>query len=155
MDQETEGKRIIEVGGVKMEIDLRHAKVVENFKIGDNVKLLKKSYGDTFNSYPGVIVSFDNFKERPTIIVAYLEETWQGGVKLAYINRDSKDFELCLMSRDEMVIDKVSVLDQFDRQIAGKERELADLKSQKTYFLERFNRYFETGEAIERALGSR
>ncbi len=33
-----ENKRIIEVAGVKMEIDLRTAKKIENFKVGDNVK---------------------------------------------------------------------------------------------------------------------
>ena len=36
---ENENKRIIEVNGVKMEIDLRQAKVIDNYKVGDYVKV--------------------------------------------------------------------------------------------------------------------
>lgn len=34
-----ENKKIIEVNGIKMEIDLREAKIINNYKVGDSVKL--------------------------------------------------------------------------------------------------------------------
>ena len=78
-------KTIIEINGVKMEIDLRQATVVENFKVGDKVKVLIKTYNDSFQSHVGTIVGFDAFKERPTIILAYLANdygsAWCGGNK--------------------------------------------------------------------------
>ena len=57
-----EQKRIIEVNGVKMEIDLRNAKVVENYKVGDYVKVLIKEY-NSYKSYIGNIIGFDNFEK--------------------------------------------------------------------------------------------
>ena len=69
-----DNKRVVEIGGVKLEVDLRHARVIENFKIGDTVKVLLKKYGDSYESHLGVIVGFDNFKERPTIVIAHVED---------------------------------------------------------------------------------
>ena len=43
-------KRIIEIDGMKVEVDLRHAKRVDTFKVGDNVKILDKSYEDSHRS---------------------------------------------------------------------------------------------------------
>lgn len=37
---ENENKRIIEVNGVKMEIDLRQAKVIDNYKVGDKAGIM-------------------------------------------------------------------------------------------------------------------
>ena len=41
-----EEKRIIEVNGIKMEVDLRNAKRIDQFKVGDSVKVLVKSYSE-------------------------------------------------------------------------------------------------------------
>ena len=41
--------REIEIGGIKMQIDLRQAKRIDTFKVGDSVKILKK--GDRNSSY--------------------------------------------------------------------------------------------------------
>ena len=38
---------IIEINGLKLEIDLRSAKRIDSFRVGDNVKILRKDY----NSY--------------------------------------------------------------------------------------------------------
>ena len=37
-----EEKRIVEIDGVKIEVDLRTAKRVDSYKVGDNVKILEK-----------------------------------------------------------------------------------------------------------------
>ena len=46
-------KKIVEIDGIKLEIDMRTAKRIDQFKVGDKVKILVKKY-DTF-------VLFHNF----------------------------------------------------------------------------------------------
>lgn len=140
----TDEKRIIEVGGVKLEVDLRYAKQIESYKVGDNVKVLLKEYSDTFKSYPGVIVGFDNFVQRPTIVIAYLNMGYdKAEVKFLYLTVDSKDAEICPMIGDELAVNKISAVQMLDRDIERKEQELQELKRRKDYFLQNFGRYFE------------
>lgn len=49
MDQ----KRIIEVNGVKLEVDLRNARRVDEFRVGSPVKVLVKNYS-TYESHFGM-----------------------------------------------------------------------------------------------------
>ena len=35
-----EEKRLVEINGIKMEVDMRSARRVDTFKVGDNVKVL-------------------------------------------------------------------------------------------------------------------
>ena len=46
-------KRIIEINGVKLEVDLSQARVVENYRIGDNVKILQNEYGSSWTDKKG------------------------------------------------------------------------------------------------------
>ena len=80
------GKRVVEINGVKMEVDLRSATTqeVNTYKVGDQVKVLIKDYS-SWKDYPGTIVGFDNFKQRPTIIIAYLER-YNSDIRFAYFN---------------------------------------------------------------------
>ena len=64
-----ENMRTIEVNGIKMEVDMRYARRIDCFKVGDTVKVLDKRSGKN-EMKPGVITDFANFKELPTIIVA-------------------------------------------------------------------------------------
>lgn len=141
---EDQYKRIVEVGGVKIEVDLRTAKKVDNFKVGDPVKVLKKSYGDTFNSYFGMIVGFDQFKTLPTIIVAYMDPSYGSNspLKFEYINSASKDVEICASDSADLGIDKSDIIARLDNEIAKKEVEVAEVRKKKVYFLEHFGRYF-------------
>ena len=150
---ENENKRIIEINGVKLEVDLRNAKVIENFKIGDNVKVLEKTYSD-YKSHPGIIIGFDNFKERPTIVIAYLKSSYGGdpNIEFLYLNKDSKDFEICPMLNMESIIERNRAIEMLDRKITEKETELAKLKSEKEYFLDKFGQYFEAQKAIDNIL---
>ena len=43
-----DNKRIVEIDGVKIEVDLRKAKRVDSFQVGDNVKILEKKYNDDY-----------------------------------------------------------------------------------------------------------
>ena len=58
-----ENKRIVEIDGVKIEVDLRSAKRIDTFKVGDNVKVLCKDYNNQFKVKPGIITDFANFTD--------------------------------------------------------------------------------------------
>jgi hypothetical protein len=143
----TEQTRVIEVNGVKLEVDLRDARVIDQFKVGDSVKILVASYSDKYTSHLGVIVGFDDFKNRPTIIVAYLEVDYNGAtIKFAYIHKDSKDVEIAPINTWDVPFKKHEVVDKIDKEIAKKEGELKELESKKQYFLHMFGKYFEDHE---------
>lgn len=130
---------IIEINGIKMEVDLRSAKKIETYKIGDNVKVLVKEYS-TYASYPGVIIGFDGFAQLPTITVCYLKTGYNAEVKFVYVNSETKDIEIVHMTdADKMELNLAP--EQLDREILKKEAEIADLKAKKAYFLENFNRH--------------
>ena len=136
---------IIEVSGVKLEVDLREAKKIEKYRVGDNVKVLKKGQysSDTYKSYPGVIVGFDAFKERPTIVIAYLDVDYSSAkVGFLYLNKDSSDVEICPMIGEDVVINKTTAIEALDREIIKKQQELQDLEMKKKYFLDNFGKYF-------------
>ncbi|MDH7956462.1 hypothetical protein [Listeria monocytogenes] len=50
-----EEKRMVEINGIKMEIDMRTAVRVDEFKVGDNIKVLDKNYSNQ-KIHDGVIV---------------------------------------------------------------------------------------------------
>ena len=138
-----EEKRIIEVNGVKLEIDLRTAKVIDRFQIGDPVKVLTKTYSG-YASHLGMIVGFDEFKDHPTIIIAYVKAEYSSAnIEFAYLNSESKDIEVCVVNEWDMPYTKGDITDKMDREIAKKEEELRELKEKKNYFLHMFGKYFE------------
>lgn len=141
---ENTDKKIIEVNGVKMEVDLRQCRVIENYRCGMPVKVLRKKYGNDFISSPGMIVGFDNFQARPTIIIAYLQVEY-GSVELGFIyfNSDTKDIEICPMNPKDFPLKKSDAVSYFDREIAKKEAELEEIKSKKNYFLSEFGKTFQ------------
>ena len=57
-----ENKRIIEINGVKLEVDMSTAKKIDEYRVGDNVKVLKKDYSGNYDVLAGVIVEFVNLK---------------------------------------------------------------------------------------------
>jgi hypothetical protein len=73
----TETNKIIEINGVKFEVDGRTATLrqIDTIRIGARVKVLKKKYGDDYEVHHGVVVGFEPFKEAPTFIIAYIETT--------------------------------------------------------------------------------
>jgi hypothetical protein len=136
--------RVVEINGVKMEIDLRTAKTIENYKVGDNIKVLIKEYSD-YKSYAGVIVGFDEFVTLPTIIIAYLKLEYSSAeIKFVYINAQSKDVEICASNEKEIPFEKGRVLEMMDKKITEAEVSIVDLKNKKEYFLNNFNAYFKS-----------
>lgn len=137
-------KKIIEINGVKLEVDLSQARVVSNYRIGDSVKVLRKEYNNKFISHPGVIVGFDNFKNLPTIVVAYLKVSYSdANIEFVYLNNDTEDVEICPATDTELPYDRSRVIGLFDRQIEEEKVKLEDLISKKSYFVESFGHYFD------------
>ena len=135
--------RIIEINGVKIEVDLRTAQNIESYKIGDNVKVLIESYSGNFNSYPGVIIGFDNFQKLPTIIISYLDINSDDKIRFVVFNSKTEKIEICPANYNVIPFEKSRVLELIDGEIIRKEEALKDLRSKKEYFLNNFNKYFE------------
>ena len=136
-----ESKRIIEIDGVKVEIDLRTAKRVDSFKVGDNIKILDKEY-DTYKVKPGIIVDFAEFQELTTIVIAVFEEgSWSStpNISFIYYNKNtSKKVEIVSCSEDEIKVSKEGVIERFEREIQKKKNEYEDLKNKLEYFKTHF-----------------
>lgn len=134
-------KRIIEVNGVKLEVDLSTARKVEEYRIGDVVKVLIKEYG-TYKSHAGTIVGFDPFKERPTIIIAYLTDTHEPDVKFVYFHKDSVEIEICPACADDLSFSKESVVESMNRKIAKLKVEVSDIEQRRDFFMDKFSHHF-------------
>jgi hypothetical protein len=144
-----EKKTIIEVSGVKFEVDLRTARRIENIKVGDLVKILKKEYS-SHSVHPGVVVGFEPFQKLPTIVIAYVELSWNSSdLKFLHFNAETKDHEV-LLAGEEFDLDRDQILKSFDKAIDTKQRELQDLESKRKYFETKFRQYWSPVHLIER-----
>lgn len=144
-----EEKRIIEVGGVKMEVDLRHAKIIDSFKVGDTVKVLTKNYSG-YTSHVGMIVGFDQFQNLPTIVIAYLKVDYSSSaIEFVYINSETKDVEICQINDWDIPYSKQQIIDRMNREIDKKQEELRELEVKKSVFLNMFGKYFDNKPNIE------
>ena len=141
---------VIEISGVKLEVDLRTAIRIDQLRIGDRVKVLVKTYSD-YRIYPGTIVGFEPFEKLPTIIIAYLEVDYSGAnVKFVHFNANTKDTEVVKAIDDDILeIDKPVALAGFDREIEKKRAELQDLEAKRAYFLANFQAYWPQFAPIE------
>jgi hypothetical protein len=137
-----EDKRIVEINGVKFEIDLRTAKQISEYRIGDKIKVLTKGY-NCYESNPGVVVGFDDFIKLPTIIIAYMKKEYNAAPLLfAYINAETKDIEICPAGDDVALFDKADIEYRMNREIEEAENKLKDLISRRDYFLGKFGEIF-------------
>jgi len=136
-------KRVVEINGVKIEVDLRTAKRVDSFKVGDHVKVLKKEYS-SYKSYLGVIIGFDEFLQLPSLVVAYLDITYSGvSIHFLTINAETKEIEICPCQDEDLVFEKSDILGNFDREIEKKREEIRDIERKKNYFIHHYSKYFE------------
>lgn len=136
---------IIEINGVKLEVDLRNAKRIDQLQIGSRVKCLaKSSYGGEMTTKPGIVVGFEPFPSLPTMVVAYLDIGYGApGLKFRSFNKETKDFEVVAdLDNNALEIDRAETVAHFDREIAKKELELREVREKKAFFLAHFGRYF-------------
>ena len=135
-------KRIIEIAGVKVEIDLREAKTIETYRVGDPVKLLKKGYGDSWICSPGVIIGFAAFQNRPALEILYISDVSGAGIQVATLTQDSKDIEIAPFNGYEAAWTRTDILGKLDRELLCKEEEVRLLKSKREAFVRCFGKFF-------------
>jgi hypothetical protein len=132
-------KRVIEINGVKVEIDLRTAKRVDEFRVGDKVKLLRKSYSG-YESHYGVLIGFDGFKTLPTMIVAYLT---YDDIKFEYINEATKDAEICHMNDDDFLnINATDIIMKLEGKIKKFHEEINQAQAKIDYLIGNMGKIF-------------
>ncbi|MFT8491517.1 hypothetical protein [Liquorilactobacillus satsumensis] len=133
--------KTIDLNGKKFVIEEQKVTKVNEFKIGDTVRILDKHYDPaTINS--GVIIEFLDFQDLPTIRVAVFTDSW-GNTSLEYknINDKSDNLEILPASPDELKIDMDIINGSLDSDIAKKQREVEELKHKKMFF----NKFFGNG----------
>jgi len=141
--------RIVEVAGIKMEVDMRRAVKVECYKVGTKVRILKKSssYGEEYKTYGGVIIGFDQFVKQPSILIAYLKSSY-GDTEIEFLtfNDETKDVEICIADDNFIPFQKATVLEILSNKIVEAEQHLLEAHAKKEYFEKNFNEYFKEAE---------
>ena len=143
----SEEKRIVEINGIKLEVDMRYARRIDEFKVGDTVKVLDKRNGKN-EMRSGVITDFANFKDLPTIVVAIYKagDYWSApSIEFVYYNSDTEDIELVGVNAQEIIVSHDTIVQRFNEEIAKKRNELNDLIVKRDTFL----RYFCPNEVSE------
>ncbi|MGO8695973.1 MAG: hypothetical protein ACLQMF_20105 [Rectinemataceae bacterium] len=135
-----EGKRIVEINGVKVEVDLRTAKIVESYKIGDSVKLLKKRYSD-YEVLPAAIVGFTEFQALPTIELVAVDHS--GNVEFFAWNEKTEGMEIAPFNKYELAFDRANIMEKLDSAVNAKSEELRVAVSKRQAFIETFARVFD------------
>jgi len=137
--------RIVEVGGIKLEIDERTARTIEQYRVGEPVKCLVQAYGDKYDLYPGVIIGFADFAELPTIEVMYANTTFNATDPfiIKAINAKTTGIEIAPMQELELLMDRQGMMVKFDAAIRKMETDLSDMMAKREYFDTHFAAVFE------------
>lgn len=137
-------KQVIEINGVKMEVDMRYAKRIDTLRVGSKVKVLVKGSYSGPEVHAGVVVGFEPFQDLPTIIVCYLAVNYsEAKLEFAYINSGSADkYDIVASVDDDLPIKKADVLARMDREVAKLNEQIADIERKRDYFLTHFNMHF-------------
>ncbi len=147
-----ENMKLIEINGVKLEVDMRFARRVETLAVGSRVKVLIKSgYSDSFSVHPGVLIGFEPFEALPTLVVAYLEIDYSDAkLKFLYFNAKTKDTEIIAAesASEGLELSRDDTLAKMDRNIEQKIAAVEDAKRQRAFFLAQFGRYFTPVEPV-------
>lgn len=138
-----ETMQIIEINGVKLEVDMRYATRIEELRIGSRVKVLDgRGYGGA-EVRPGVIVGFEPFKELPTVIIAYIEAGHSDvGLKTVSYNAKTEKVEIVASIDDDFSVSKTEVLGWFRRERQKLDEKRAEIDAKEQYFLDRFKVYW-------------
>jgi hypothetical protein len=146
-------KTIVEVNGIKLEVDLRYARRIDEMRIGDRVKVLKKQY-DGFKVHAGIVVGFEPFQKLPTIVCAYVGQDWnKAEMKFLHFNSAAQDVEIVHAADEDFHVDRDAIIARFEREIAAKEREIETIREQQRYFETNFRAYWERVTAEHEGAG--
>jgi len=141
-----ENKRVVEINGVKVEVDLRTAKVVEHFKVGDPVRVFhpKQDFSDAAIR-PGVIVGFCEFDKTPAIQILELEVSYSGVSFNTVVIAEgiNNNLQIAPYNKFEGIVSKADVVTRLDRMIQKAELDLSELMMKKKYFIDNFAKAFD------------
>ena len=137
-----ETTRVIEINGVKFEVDLRQAVRIEVLKVGQRVRVLTKQY-DGYKVSHGVVIGFEPFEKLPTVLVAYVE-IGHASCEIKHIayNAATKDVEI-VASIDSERLDKETAEANLEKQVAKAEKDVQDAKDRLAYFRHTFSQCWE------------
>lgn len=136
--------KIIEINGVKFEVDARTATMreISTVRVGSKVKILQDN-----EVYHGVVIGFDPFQKSPVVIICYMNAKtsyWSSPeLKFLYYKHDSKEQVVVSPDDDGPSLEKEAVIVGFDREINKKKREIEELEDKKSYFLRNFASYWQ------------
>lgn len=144
----SDDNKIIEINGVKFEVDARTATLrqLDHIKIGSRVKVLITGYGDTVEVHHGAVVGFEPFADSPTVIIAYLKTAYNSPaeIKFLYFTNKSKEKIIVSDENDRESLEASNIVALMDKEIAKKKNEIQDLEDRKAYFLQNFKAYWNT-----------
>lgn len=143
----SESTKMIEINGIKMEVDLRQAIRIERLSVGTPVKILLKSYS-SYEIKSGVIIGFEPFEKLPTILIAYVDVGYTSTeIKYLSYNAKTEDTEvIAAINDDKLSFDKNDILNAMEREILKKQREIQDIQDKRSYFLDKFQTYWVDAE---------
>lgn len=133
-------KRIVEINGVKLEVDMRYARRIDEFKVGDTVKVLDNR-NDKNEVRTGVITDFANFKELPTLVLAVYRagDFWsKPSIEFIPFNAQTENIEIVGVSAEEIIVSKDTIVQKFDDEIAKARDVLNDLIIKRDTFVKYF-----------------
>lgn len=137
-----EDKRTVEINGIQFEVDMRTATRVDQFKVGDNIKVLNKNSRNEIMD--GVIVDFLNFKNLPTIQVAYFNNgLFDATIRFININEENDDYEILPSNPHELKFEKNKVVEKIKNEIDKKQGEADELQNKLDWFEKFYGKYFE------------
>lgn len=141
-------KQIVEINGVKFEIDMPKAKVVSEYQIGSKVNvLLEKDYQGKREVVPGVICGFNNFQSLPTITICYLVVSYnEARLNFIQFNNKTEGIEIAPCQESDIIFNRADILAKMDREIIKKQEEVKDLQMKKEYFIQNFKKHFDLSE---------
>ncbi len=139
----SEQNKIIEINGVKFEVDARTATVrqLSTIRIGAKVKVLK----DERVLY-GTVIGFEPFADNPVVVICYIDSQYYSSspdFKFLYYSAKSKEQVVVSSEDDDAGIERDDVIMKIEKSIAAKQTEIQDLEDKKRYFLAKFKAYWE------------
>lgn len=142
--------RIVQIGGQKLEVDMRTAKRVDTLRVGDPIKVLVTNDYSTpkHKVCHGIVAGFDPFEDKPTITVAYLDMgdgifSPSTEIKIQAVNEDTKNIEIVpSIDAADVLIDKDAIVEKLDSEIKKAETDRLKAVEKKAYFLRHFGRWF-------------
>lgn len=135
--------RTIVINGMKVDVDMRTARKIDEFRVGDNVRILHtdKDYNGEVKQKVknGVITDFANFQDLPTIVIAEIASDYTGvDIQFVYYNEKSEGLEITYMSEEEAKISEKGVIELFNHKIEEAQNTLDKIKYKKNFFIKHF-----------------